>query len=125
MTVRRKPETDEWELKNNWTTRGFRIALLILVASMHPVGRDILHGLGFNIPRDPGVVSLEITKQLEEVKATQGAGRKVQEEVKEELARTNRNLGERLDKTDLAVKELSSKFSMFEVDFSKYRKEPK
>lgn len=51
MTVRKKDDSAELQIVR-WGlgTNGFRVALLILVLSMHPIGRGFLTGFGFKFP---------------------------------------------------------------------------
>lgn len=55
MTARRK-ETGEMELIPGMGTKSFRVALLMLVISMHPLGRQILGTVGFKFPDEQKLV---------------------------------------------------------------------
>lgn len=92
---------------NIWTTRSFRVALIILVASMHPVGREWLNALGFKIPRDAGIVADEVNKTLAEL-----AGRQM-------------SLEKKLDDMTSKVVDVDRRFYQFEVDFERYKNKMK
>lgn len=51
MTVKRKPDSEEFqEVKLGWNTKTFRMAIFVLIASMHPWGQTMLLALGFPAP---------------------------------------------------------------------------
>lgn len=100
MVARRRDTGEEFQLQTPWTTKGFRTVLVVLVASMHPVGREILNKLGFDIPRDPGIA---MSKDLKSINSRLD------------------ELNDKIDATDVKVTSLTKRFGTFEVDFSNYK----
>lgn len=104
MTVRKKATGEEFSVRAPWTTQTFRTTVLILIVSMHPYGRRVLHDLGFNIPLEPAAVAIDNLKVITD-----------------RLDGIEKHLGE----ADTKLAALTQKFGVFEVDFTKYRNEPK
>lgn len=110
MTARRKPDSGELEIVR-WGlgTNGFRVALLVLVLSMHPLGRSILSTVGFRFPDEQKItVAAEASKDL---------GTKV-DELSKDLARVKDDVKD----VKTTVNNLQTTVSGFQVDFDKYRK---
>lgn len=105
MTVKKKT-TDKGEelqeVRPAFTTTGFRWALIVLVASMHPIGRSLLGQMGFVLPDQAS------EKRLSE--EFQG--------IKTEVAEIRKELKTTSDKVD----KLAFAFTGFELDFAKYKK---
>lgn len=102
MTVKKKLDGELQEVKSSFTTSGFRWALIVLVASMHPIGRSLLGQMGFVLP-------------------DQASEKRVQEEitqVKTDLADVKKEVGSVKTK----VETLDNKFTGFQVDFNRFKK---
>jgi outer membrane murein-binding lipoprotein Lpp len=124
MTVRRKTPDGHEELvklpvlKMLLGQEGFRLALIIMVASMHPVGRGFLSGFGFKFQDE---------KKIEEA-ATEAKGNKTElqlltESVKEiqsditSIKANNAIINAKVDGLDQT-------FRGFQIDFNKFRPNP-
>jgi outer membrane murein-binding lipoprotein Lpp len=107
MTARREPSGELQEVKSNLTTNSFRWALLVLVASMHPMGRTVLKTAGFDLPAPDAVTAktiLEVQRDVNDVKGEVA-------QVKTDVAQV---------KSD--IKDAKIQFARFEVDFDRWKK---
>lgn len=98
---------------------GFRVTILILVLSMHPVGRQLLGTFGFEFPdsRKLNVATDEASKAKNEVSAIASDVK----ELKTDMATikvNNLNLTSKVDALDQS-------FHGFQIDFAKYQQTKK
>lgn len=107
MTAKRKPNGELEVVHPGISAQTFRYALLALVLTMHPLGRQALRSLGFELPEPPPAV--ELTKKVDQLSIAV-----------DEVAR-------RLEKTEQNTLSLSARFERFDVDFQRFRaaSEPK
>lgn len=110
MTVKKRKTADGQsedlqEVRPSMMTSSFRWALIILVASMHPIGRSVLGQMGFVLPDQAS------EKRLEEkvMKVEHDVA-----EVKKDVAAVKED-----------VKDVSTKVTGFQVDFERFKREPK
>lgn len=109
MTVKKKSTGELEEVGWGWSTKTFRIAILVAVLSMHPLGRSVLKLVGFQIPEEKA--QLETKDEVGQVKDEVAQLKDDFKELKAEVKETNRN-----------VDALAKSFGGFQVDFEKYRK---
>lgn len=114
MTVKKKLTRNGEELqevRSSFATNGFRWALIVLVASMHPLGRTLLGQMGFVLPDQAG--EKRLVEEVQQVKADVGGLKKDIADVKVDLHVTSNK-----------VDDLSRTFTGFQVDFERYRNRP-
>lgn len=119
MTVKKKSE-DSSELQIvKWGigTNGFRVVLLVLVLSMHPIGRGFLTGFGFQFPDQKKLeeATKETTALTFNVKGLTESMHDVQNDI-QAIKANNAILNSKVDSLDQT-------FTGFRVDFQKYRTE--
>lgn len=96
-------------------SNGFRILMLILVASMHPAGRQLLGTFGFRFPDERNLVVA-----VEEAKVTKSEITAIGEAVKElrgDIASIKANNAIVNSKVD----SLDQTFRGFQIDFAKWK----
>lgn len=123
MTVRRKPTlegdpTDPNELqivKWGLGTKSFRVAILVLVLSMHPMGRQLLGTFGFEFPdqRKLTIAADEAKKAQEQVSTIVQALTDIKRDV-DSIKANNAILNSKVDKLEVV-------FTGFQVDFQHYK----
>lgn len=117
MTVKKKANGDFDIVKQGLGTNGFRFALLVLVVSMHPLGRQLLGTFGFEFPDQR-----KLTEATTEAQNVRRDIENLKENVKEikdssEINRANNAIvNTKLDRLDQT-------FTGFQVDFNKLRSE--
>lgn len=105
MTVKRKDTGEVEELVWGTKTKAYRLVLLGAVLAATPIGQNILNSVGIKTP-----VMTEITEVKAEVAAVKADVARLKDDVAAVKKETN---------------ELKMSFTGFQVDFDKYRKEPK
>lgn len=118
MTIKRKSTGDLEEVKPSFTTSGFRWALIVLVVSMHPVGRALLAQMGFVLPDQAGEKRLQEEVQL--VKADIAEARKEISGVKSDVGAVKADVA--AVKSD--VQGFSIRLSGFQLDMDRFKKQP-
>jgi len=102
MTARRRDDGELEVITLGGKTITYRAALLLLVASITPLGDKVWTAAG--ISRDPSVPGIaRIEKRLKDVERS--------------LTEVEKSVGDVHDDVDT----LSKKFTMFDVNFTKYR----
>lgn len=125
MTVKKKPTTDDAKdgaflevVDRTLGTKGFRLAMLALLLSMHPLGRQILGTVGFKFPDEQ-----KITVAAEQASQSKTEIGMLVESVKElgrdvsAIKANNAILNAKVDRLDQA-------FTGFQVDFNRYKTAP-
>lgn len=112
MTIRKKDTGENEIVKWGLGTNTFRTALLVLVLSQHPLGRQILGTVGFKFPDEQKIAKVE--EKADGVNAQTA-------EMAKDIAALKTDVKAIATKVD----SLDIRFHGFEVDFDKYRKEPK
>lgn len=126
MTLRRKTPEGKDEIVKVSLLRmalgqeGFRLALIILVFSMHPVGRSVLSSFGFKFPDEQkiAVVATEAQGAKNELSQLSAGVLKLHEDVdavKDDVAALKANFAITNNKLD----KLSVDFTGFQVTFNK------
>jgi len=72
MTVRRKPDTDEFQVRPDKQAISFRLIIVVAVCSMHPLGQQMLTTMGFTLPASSAALHkavAELTTNLAQVRA--------------------------------------------------------
>lgn len=128
MTIRRrktKPDGEveivEEKLSNPWlqlilSQHGWRLVIIILLATMHPLGRSFLAGFGFEFQD-----TRKISVAAEEAKASKAEITAIADSVKEirsdvaNLKANNAIMNEKVDNLKL-------EFQGFKVDWAKWKK---
>lgn len=122
MTIRKKnKETGEEELTkvNVWqvllSTQGFRLVLIILVVSMHPVGRQLLGTFGFEFPdqRKLSVAAEEAKSSKAEITAISESVKEIKSDIAS-LKANNAIINQKVDTLDQT-------FRGFQIDFNKWK----
>ncbi len=112
MTARRRPDGDLEEVKSSLTTNGFRWGLLVLVASMHPLGRQALSMAGFQLNTTEVKTAEQVVKTDDKVK-----------KLDEDIAAIKLDVaGVKSDVKDVKAK--VDQISMFQVDFERWKAQP-
>lgn len=120
MTVRQHhgkdgPSNNLEIVKWGMSTNVFRMALLVLVLSMHPLGRQVLGTFGFKFPDEQKLVVA--TDEAKAVKQDIASLQKDVTDLKDVATRTTANnaiINAKLDR-------LESTFTGFQVDFNKWK----
>lgn len=115
MTARRKEPGDLEIVQFGLGTKSFRVALLILVVSMHPLGRQMLATFGFEFPDQR-----KLTVATEESKTVTSDIKVLKDDVKElkdNMVQTKSDTAVINQKLD----GLQRTFTGFTIDFDKYR----
>lgn len=94
MTIRRRPDTDELQVKPDGSAISFRLIITIAVVSMHPLGQQMLTQMGFTLPSSNAALHKDV------------------DEVKTDLAAL---------KQDVQV--VKHQMTSFEVNFDKFKKQ--
>lgn len=97
---------------NGLGTPGFRIALLVLVISMHPVGRQFLSTFGFEFQDQRKIAQAAAAADDLHLQVDQ-------------LTRSTADVQKNVEVLSAKVDRLEQSFTGFQVDFAKYRKELK
>lgn len=121
MTVRKAPATEGEEgllqvVDRTLGTKSFRTIILLLILSMHPVGRQILGTVGFEFPDQK-----KLTVAADEALKLQNNLVTIAETVKDlksDMATVKANNAIINAKVD----RLEQTFTGFQIDFNKYRK---
>lgn len=122
MTVRHKKEDGQESMtlvKWGMTTNVFRSAILILVLSMHPLGRQVLGTFGFKFP-DEQKLTLA-ADQAKDIRSDISTLQKDVAELKEtvpRMAANNAIINSKLDRLETTI-------TGFQVDFAKWKPQPK
>lgn len=131
MTVRRTKVKEDGEIEvieqpinNPWLrlllgTNGWKLIVIFLVATMHPIGRGLLSTLGFEFPD-----TKKISVAAEEAKSSKNELVVISDSVKEiktdvaSLKANNAILNSKVDG-------LEQTFRGFQIDFNKWKPQPK
>lgn len=125
MTIRNK----EFGVKDvtQWATgtHGFRILLLILVLSMHPIGRGLLSSFGFKFPDEQKITvaaeqAFAVKTDVTKVQLSVDEIRKDVDGLKQDASQQRANyaiINTKLDK-------LSTDFGGFQIEFRKHQPSP-
>jgi len=132
MTVKRKPDSDELEITGPamWkllaAKGGYRTVLIVLVLSMHPIGRQILGTFGLQFPDQR-----EVTMAASETQQAKVVLSNLTTDVKEMKSGLTADIaGLKLDVANLKANSaifnskldaLDQTFTGFKIDFNKYR----
>lgn len=121
MTVRKKDDAlSELQIvKWGLGTKGFRLAILVLVLSMHPIGRQLLGTFGFEFPdqRKLTIAADEAKKAQEQVESIVSSLIDMRKDI-DAIKANNAIINSKVDKLELV-------FTGFQVDFTKFKAEPK
>lgn len=126
MTVRRtkhkgdEVEVIEEQITNPWVKlilgqNGWKIIVIFLIATMHPIGRGVLSTLGFEFPD-----TKKLTVAAEEAKTAKTEIQQISESIKEiksditSLKANNAIINSKVDG-------LEQTFRGFQIDFSKWK----
>lgn len=110
MTIKRRDTGEDFTINQGWTTKSFRLAVVVLIASMHPVGRELLNAAGFKIPRDPGIVAEEVKHQTS-----------IQTET---VTQQITDLSKKVDTLTTNMADAERRFTGFQLDFERYKNRP-
>lgn len=116
MTVRRKESGELSIVKWGMGTSGFRVVLLVMVMSMHPVGRGILNTFGFKFQDEQKINTA--AEEARNAKTELNALSNTATEVRQDVASLKANmaiLNSKVDRLDQTV-------TGFQVDFQRYKK---
>lgn len=69
MTVRRKPDTGELQVKADGQAISFRLIITIAVCSMHPLGQQLLTQMGFTLPASSSALHQAVAEVKTELAA--------------------------------------------------------
>lgn len=130
MTVRKTKHRDgevtevvEEEIRNPWLRlllgqNGWKIILIVLILSQHPIGRGVLSSLGFDWQDTKKInVATEQTKEAKtEISQISEAVKEIRADVTT-LKANNAIVNEKVDN-------LKSEFQGFKIDFGKWKTEP-
>lgn len=108
MTAKRKDSGDLEIVRWGMGTNGFRVALLVLVLSMHPLGRGLLSTFGFKFADDQKIT---VTNEQAGVLTS-----KV-DEITKDLTRLKDDVRE----VKSNVSNLQNSVTGFQVDFERYK----
>lgn len=140
MTIRRKKTTADGEVEviespitNPWlrlllSTHGWRLVILLMILSMHPLGRGILAVVGFEFPdtRKIAVAAENANATKAELTTISDAVREIRADVTN-LKASNSILQTKVDGVSEKQTALELKVTGFQVDWNKWRpkEEPK
>lgn len=110
MTAKRKPDGELEVVKWGLSTQGFRVALLVLVLSMHPLGRQLLATFGFQFPDQKRITEAADQVTLLQAKVD-GLAKDVDTVKTSQQALTTK------------VETLDHTITGFQIDFTKYKTE--
>lgn len=105
MTLRRKDDEEFVEVGWGRATKAYRWVLLGAVLAATPIGQNVLNSVGIKTP-----VAAELTQLSTELASVKG-----------DLLHLKEDVTSVKTKTDT----METKFAGFQIDFDKYRKEPK
>lgn len=119
MTVKRKaPDSSDLQIVN-WgvKTNTWRAAVIILILSMHPIGRQLLGTFGFEFPdqRKLSVAADEAKASRTEITQLAESAKDLRQDVAQ-IKANNATLNTRFDAFEQT-------FSGFRVDFNKWKSE--
>lgn len=118
MTERlKKTGSTLWDMFSG--PNGPRTIIIILVASMHPIGRSVLATFGFEFPDQK-----KLTVAADQAIVAQRQNNDLASEMST-LKTDMTKLVVKVDTMGEKVESLSQRFGVFQIDFDKYRKEPK
>lgn len=125
-----KVEVVEEEITNPWlklllSTHGWRVVIILLLASMHPMGRSFLSGFGFDWQD-----TKKINVAAEEAKSSKTELVQISDAIKEMRAdvatvkANNAVLNTKVDVLGEKQTALEQTFRGFQIDWSKWKVEP-
>lgn len=138
MTIRRKQVKENGEVElvespitNPWlrlilSQHGWRLIIILLIATMHPVGRSFLAGFGFEFQdtRKIAVAAENADAAKQELTTISDSIKEIKLDVAS-LKANNAILNTKVDAIGEKQGALELKFSGFQIDFSKWKPQEK